>query len=120
MDSETRQRSEILFYYYPSLEVAYKLTMQLKHIYHTTNDKKVALTRLARWYNAIEESGFEHFGTVMRSVQSHYKTILNFFDRRATNASAESFKAKIKAFRANLRGVNNIQYFLFRLKNIYA
>ena len=115
-----RQRSEILFYYYPSLEVAYKLTMQLKHIYHTTNDKKVALTRLARWYNAIEESGFEHFGTVMRSVQSHYKTILNFFDRRATNASAESFKAKIKAFRANLRGVNNIQYFLFRLKNIYA
>ncbi|NDV80287.1 transposase, partial [Dysgonomonas sp. 511] len=32
----------------------------------------------------------------MRSVQAHYKTILNFFDRRATNASAESFNAKIK------------------------
>ncbi|RHO64613.1 ISL3 family transposase, partial [Parabacteroides sp. AF48-14] len=27
---------------------------------------------------------------------------------------------KIKAFRAQLRGVNNISYFLFRLKNIYA
>ncbi|NDW09844.1 transposase [Dysgonomonas sp. 520] len=115
-----RQRAEILFHYYPTLEVAYKLTMQLKSIYHTTKDKKVALTRLARWYNAIEESGFEHFGTVMRSVQAHYKTILNFFDRRATNASAESFNAKIKAFRATLRGVNHIPYFLFRLKNIYA
>lgn len=115
-----RQRAEILFHYYPSLEVAYKLTMQLKNIYHITKDKKVALTRLARWYNAIEESGFEHFGTVMRSVQAHYKTILNFFDRRATNASAESFNAKIKAFRVQLRGVNNISYFLFRLKNIYA
>ena len=115
-----RQRAEILFHYYPSLERAYKLMMQLKGIYHTTRDKKVALTRLARWYNAIEESGFEHFGTVMRSVQAHYKTILNFFDRRATNASAESFNAKIKAFRSVLRGVNNIPYFLFRLKNIYA
>jgi len=115
-----RQRAEILFHYYPSLERAYKLMMQLKGIYHTTRDKKVALTRLAQWYNAIEESGFEHFATVMRSVQAHYKTILNFFDRRATNASAESFNAKIKAFRSVLRGVNNIPYFLFRLKNIYA
>ncbi|WP_459186778.1 transposase [Parabacteroides sp. APC149_11_2_Y6] len=115
-----RQRAEILFHYHPSLEVAYKLTMQLKSIYQTTKDKKMALTRLARWYNAIEESGFEHFGTVMRSVQAHYRTILNFFDRRATNASAESFNAKIKAFRSVLRGVNNIPYFLFRLKNIYA
>lgn len=115
-----QQRAEILFHYYPQLEVAYKLTMQLKGIYHTTKDKNVALTRLARWYNAIEESGFEHFGTVMRSVQAHYKTILNFFDRRSTNASAESFNAKIKAFRSVLRGVNNIPYFLFRLKNIYA
>lgn len=115
-----RQRAEILFHYHPSLEVAYKLTMQLKSIYQTTKDKKMALTRLARWYNAIEESGFEHFGTVMRSVQTHYRTILNFFDRRATNASAESFNAKIKAFRSVLRGVNNIPYFLFRLKNIYA
>lgn len=115
-----RQRAEILFHYHPSLEVAYKLTMQLKSIYQTTKEKKMALTRLARWYNAIEESGFEHFGTVMRSVQAHYRTILNFFDRRATNASAESFNAKIKAFRSVLRGVNNIPYFLFRLKNIYA
>ncbi|NDW11085.1 DDE transposase [Dysgonomonas sp. 520] len=115
-----RQRAEILFHYYPTLEVAYKLTMQLKSIYHTTKDKKVALTRLARWYNAIEESGFEHFGTVMRSVQAHYKTILNFFDRRATNASAESFNAKIKAFRAQFRGVWDKAFFLFRLTKLYA
>lgn len=115
-----KQRADILFHYYPTLEVGYKLTMQLKCIYHTTKDKTVALTRLARWYNAIEQSGFKHFGTVMRSVQAHYKTILNFFDRRSTNASAESFNAKIKAFRSVLRGVNNIPYFLFRLKNIYA
>lgn len=115
-----KQRADILFHYYPTLEVGYKLTMQLKCIYHTTKDKTVALTRLARWYNAIEQSGFEHFDTVMRSVQAHYKTILNFFDRRSTNASAESFNAKIKAFRSVLRGVNNIPYFLFRLKNIYA
>jgi transposase len=29
----------------------------------------------------------------------HYQNILNYFDNRSTNASAESFNAKIKALR---------------------
>ncbi|WP_234982687.1 transposase [Flavobacterium flevense] len=36
------------------------------------------------------------------------------------NASAESFNAKIKAFRSQFRGVRNVEFFLFRLTNIYA
>ncbi|HYG38023.1 MAG TPA: DDE transposase, partial [Cytophagales bacterium] len=34
--------------------------------------------------------------------------------------SAESFNAKIKAFRSSFRGVKNVSFFLFRLANIYA
>ncbi|WP_444542364.1 transposase [Echinicola pacifica] len=45
---------------------------------------------------------------------------LAFSDNRSTNASAESFNAKIKAFRAQFRGVTNIEFFLFRLSKIYA
>ncbi|MCI7414487.1 MAG: DDE transposase, partial [Prevotella sp.] len=37
-----------------------------------------------------------------------------------TNAFAESFNAKIKAFRAALRGVTDIKFFLFRLTKLYA
>lgn len=37
-----------------------------------------------------------------------------------TNASAESFNAKIKAFRAQFRGLRNVDFFLFRLSNIFA
>ena len=50
----------------------------------------------------------------------HYKNILNYFDNRSTIASAEYFNAKIKSFRAQFRGVRNIEFFLFRLTNIYA
>ncbi|WP_317173352.1 transposase [Flavobacterium columnare] len=53
-------------------------------------------------------------------MTNHYKTILNYFDNRSTNASAESFNAKIKAFRSKFRGVRNIEFFLFRLTNLYA
>ena len=115
-----RQRAEVLFRYYPELETAYNLTMQLKGIYQTTTDKSIAYTRLIRWYDRVEKSGFEQFNTAMKSISIHYRTILNFFDNRSTNASAESFNAKIKAFRSTLRGVKHIPYFLFRLTNIYA
>ncbi|MDR2834733.1 MAG: transposase [Bacteroidales bacterium] len=46
--------------------------------------------------------------------------ILNFFHNRLTNANAESFNAKIKLFRASLRGVSDNAFFLFRLHNIFA
>ncbi|WP_435373088.1 transposase [Aequorivita marina] len=46
--------------------------------------------------------------------------MLNYFDNRSTNASAESFDAKIKAFRTQFRGVRNIEFFLFRLTTIFA
>ncbi|WP_420836617.1 transposase [Arcticibacter tournemirensis] len=45
---------------------------------------------------------------------------MNFFDNRSTNAAAESFNAKIKAFRATSRGVRDTAFFLFHLANIYA
>lgn len=114
------RRAELLFRYYPDLEMAYDLAMKLGEIYHTVKNKAVGLTRLAKWYDEVERSGFESFGTVSRSIQNNYQYILNFFENRNTNASAESFNAKIKAFRSQFRGVRDIPFFLFRLSKIYA
>jgi transposase len=114
------RRGELLFGRYPQLEQAYHLSLQLGNIYYRCTDKGVAFTKLAHWYNRVEEAGFESFKVVARSIEAHYKNILNYFDNRSTIASAESFNAKIKAFRSCFRGVGNISFFLFRLANIYA
>lgn len=118
--STQHARAEILFERYPSLEQAYKLVMQLGNIYHHVKLKGVAFSKLAAWYDRVEKAGFESFNIVVRSIQSHYLNILNYFENRSTNASAESFNAKIKAFRASFRGVRNVSFFLFRLAKIYA
>lgn len=113
-------RAEILFRKYPRLEQAYHLAMQLGHIYSQTKSKGIAFTKLAQWYDRVEKAEFKSFNTIAKSIREHYATILNYFDNRSTNASAESFNAKIKAFRASFRGVKNVSFFLFRLSNIYA
>jgi transposase len=113
-------RAELLFARFPLLEQAYDLAMQLGTIYNKTKVKGVAYTKLALWYEQVDKAGFKSFNTVAKSIEYHYQTILNYFDNHSTNASAESFNAKIKAFRSSFRGVRNVSFFLFRLSNIYA
>ena len=114
-----KERANLLFEQYPDLRKAYKLSIQLGHIYKNTN-KELALTRLARWNNEVEAAGIDSFGTVSRTLEQHHEPILRFFINRSTNASAESFNAKIKAFRATSRGVRDINFFLYRISKIYA
>lgn len=113
-------RAEILFRLYPNLKTAYDLAQQLGTIYRTVKDKGIGFTKLAQWYDQVEKTSFKSFNTVARTIQQHYQTILNFFERRSTNAAAESFNAKIKAFRSQFRGVRNVKFFLYRLTKIYA
>lgn len=119
--SDTQKtRAKILFAQYPDIYKAFGLPHSLRLIFSLTKDKGVAYTKLAKWYNDITDSGFDAFNTISATIYTHYKEILNFFDNRSTNASAESFNAKLKAFRSSLRGVRNITFFLFRVAKIYA
>ncbi|HSQ98208.1 MAG TPA: transposase [Rickettsiales bacterium] len=115
-----KERAKILFAQYPDIEKAYSLTHSLRMIFTHTREKSIAYTKLAQWYNKVDESGFKSFRSIINTIYDHYEDILNYFDHRSTNASAESFNAKIKAFRTTLRGVNDIPFFLFRVANIYA
>jgi len=113
-------RGQILFARYPVLKQAYDLARKLGDIFNKCKTKEAAFKKLALWYNEVEASGIDSFGRVARSVQAHYIEILNFFENRSTNASAESFNAKIKAFRSVFRGVREIPFFLYRLSKLYA
>lgn len=115
-----KERAGLLFDKYPLLAKAYYLSIGLGVIYSTSKTKEQAFKKLALWYNDVEDSGIESFGTVSRSVHQHYPSILNYFDNGSTNASAESFNAKLKAFRATSRGVRDLDFFLFRISKIYA
>ena len=99
-----KQRAEVLFETYPDLKEAYSLTHSLRMIFSKNTVKDAARLSLV----------------IAATLYEHYDEVLNFFVNRATNAFAESFNAKIKAFRAALRGVTDIKFFLFRLTKLYA
>ncbi|KAB6231347.1 transposase [Bacteroides xylanisolvens] len=113
-------RAELLFKQFEDIKHVYYYSLELGKIFSTNYDKDVARAKLALWYNKIEEYGYDTFTTVANSIENHYERILNFFVNRSTNAAAEAFNAKIKAFRASFRGVVDMSFFLFRLAKVYA
>ena len=115
-----KERAAIVFEEYPEIKTVYYLSQKLRNIYNNNTDKSIAITKLAHWYNDVENLGIKSFNTIMNTIKINYDSILNYFERRSTNASAESFNAKIKAFRNQFRGVRKVDFFLFRLTKLFA
>ena len=57
---------------------------------------------------------------ILPTLNDKINTILNFFEYRNNNANAESIIAKIKLFRAHLRGVTDVKSFHFRFEKLFA
>ncbi|NDV97619.1 DDE transposase, partial [Dysgonomonas sp. 521] len=108
-------RAQILFEAYPKLKQAYELSMQLTQIFNKRITADAARLLLAKWYNQVEKFGETGLNRVLETFENHNRTIINYFNERLTNASAESFNAKIKALRGQFRGVADIKFFMYRL-----
>lgn len=127
-------RAAILFANFPHIKSSYRLSMALRNIYETAQTVDRARELLERWHLQVAEKiaaeelatsspdkkFCSSFRTVSKSIRQHADTILNFFAHRTTNALAECFNAKIKAFRSTLRGVKDLSFFLYRISMIFA
>jgi len=115
-----KQRAEILFREFPEIKKAYELSMMFRNCYENSHSIPEAKERFKKWYEKVEEKQIESFLIVAESIRLHEKTILNYFNNRSTNASAESFNAKLKGFRLLVRGVRDKKFFLFRVTKLFS
>lgn len=113
-------RSEILFREFPELKKAYELSMMFRNCYESRVAIAEVKEKFEMWYAKVEEKQIESFLVVADSIRLHEATILNYFTNRSTNASAESFNAKLKGFRTVVRGVRDKKFFLFRIAKLYG
>ena len=119
-NAQQQARATILFRMFPRLEEAYNIYLDLVDIFNKKSKPAEARLNLARWYNKVEAFDDDGFSKVIETFENHNATIVNYFQDRLTNASAESFNAKIKAFRTQFRGVGDIKFFMYRLATLYS
>lgn len=114
------ERSEILFENFPLLKESYNLSMMFRSCYENSNTIEQAKENFGRWHQKAEEKNIESFISAAETIRLHEATILNYFTNRSTNASAESFNAKLKGFRSVVRGVRDKKFFLFRIAKLFG
>ena len=83
-------------------------------------DKEAGRRSIKKWYAKVGEFDNKAFNDIAAAMYDREDEILNYFVNRSTNASAESLNAKIKDFRAQLRGVIDKKFFIFRLVKIFG
>lgn len=115
-----KSRAAILFEQFPAIKNAYELSMMFRAFYEHNNNQFDAKKSLDKWYEKIREKNIDSFNIAAETIRLRETTILNYFNHRSTNASAESFNAKLKSFRSIVRGVRDIKFHLFRVAKLYA
>jgi len=112
---------KLLFQLYPKLKEAYDITNRLRAIFRSsTLDRETAKGKFQEWYKDVNKSSLREMKAARDAVKSREDEILNYFIDHSTNAGAESFNSKIKGFRAQLRGVSDLTFFMFRLCTIFG
>ncbi len=117
---QQQRRAVILFREFPELKSAYELSMMFRNCYESSHSVSEAKESFSKWFQKVYEKNIDSFIVAAESIRLHETTILNYFTNRSTNASAESFNAKLKNFRTVVRGVRDKKFHLFRVAKLYA
>ncbi len=115
-----RERANIMFEKYAELKKGYDLSMMFRGIFESSKTQAKAKERMESWFKKVSESNLKPLISAANTVEQNLGKVLNYFPDGSTNASAESFNAKLKGFRALVRGVRDVNFFLFRVSTFYA
>ena len=115
-----REEMHLLFEIEPKMKVAYGLLCALRNIFSKIKDRRKARKALHKWYKNVGKTRIRELISVRDTIKSKEEYILNYFNNRSTNASAESFNSKIKGLRAQVHGVNDLPFFMFRCAMIFG
>ena len=117
----TMVRMDLLFHLHPKIKESYDIVNKLRAIFRSTSlDKEAARVKLHGWYKAVNRCTIREIKSARDAIKSREDNVLNYFLERSTNASAESLNSKMKGFRAQLRGVSDLPFFMFRLCMIFG
>ena len=102
------------------MKEAYSLICKARDIFKRKITREEARAKLHEWYKEISTCTFREIKSARDCIKSREEEVLNYFLKRSTNASAESLNSKMKGFRAQLHGIADIPFFLYRVSAIFG
>lgn len=116
-----KARMRLLFKLFPRIKEAYDIVNRLRSIFRSkTLTKETAKPKLHEWYQLVANCTLREVKSARDAIKDREDNVLNYFVNHATNAAAESLNSKLKNFRAQVRGVSDLPFFMYRVCKIYG
>ena len=127
-----KARAKLLFELFPDLQTAYGLVQSLRSIFGTDKVRKgkkdnkpetsreEASVKLDEWCQKVKDCKLREVKAARDCILERREEVLNYFINGSTNASAESINAKMKGFRSEIHGIQDLPFFLFRCTKIFG
>lgn len=116
-----KERARLVFEHYPRIKEGYGVVSSLRALFRDHDlDKETAKEKIKDWYSKVAGCTLREIKAARDTIREREDEVLNYFNKFVTNASAESFNSKIKAFRSQLRGVADMPFFMYRLSRIFG
>ena len=110
-----KTRAEVLFEKYPKIKEAHSLLCSFRAIFkNKTLNPATAKIELHKWYDKVSESSLREVKAARDAIKLKEEEVINYFVEFSTYASAESFNSKVKNFRAQLHGIIDVKFFMYR------
>lgn len=115
-----KKEMKLLFEMDKRIQKAYGLVCHLRNIFKTKQTRDKASKALQKWYKCVSKSRIRELISVRDTIKSKEEYVLNYFNNRSTNAASESLNSKMKGFRAQVHGVADLPFFMYRLTKIFG
>ena len=115
-----KERARLLFDLYPQMREGYSLISKVRNIFKRKLTMEQAKERLHEWYKDVNACTLREIKAARECIRSRENEVLNYFINRSTNASAESLNSKLKGFKAQLHGIADIPFFIYRICTIFG
>jgi len=76
--------------------------------------------KLDEWCQKVKDCKLREVKAARDCILERREGVLNYFINGSTNASAESINAKMKGFRSEIHGIQDLPFFLFRCTKIFG
>ena len=114
-----KERAHLIFELYPKLREAYSLICTIRAMFRNKKlTREAARGWLHNWYEKVNACTIREIKSARDCIKAKEEEVLNYFNERHSNASAESLNSKIKGFRAQVHGVADVPFFMYRLCTI--
>ena len=115
LSQQEKETLEFMYRHSPLLKEAHKTAIKLTHIFNTHHNRKVALTKINRWIQLVQNSDLTCFNGFIKTLTKYKPNILNYFKNRKNSGFVEGLNNKIKVLKRRCYGISKPKTLFQRL-----